>query len=76
MRMDFLTAKQLIELTGKKQKAAQRTCLTAMGINFIVRPDGSNVVTEESIMKMLGIKPNKKLSKKRTEPDFSMFDKR
>lgn len=41
---EFLSPEQLIELTGKKQGAAQRRELQHMGIAFLSRTDGSLVV--------------------------------
>jgi hypothetical protein len=48
----FLTYEQLIELTGKTQKAAQRRVLDAMAIEYKVRPNGTLVVHEEHVTKI------------------------
>ena len=45
---------QLRKVTGKKHRDAQRKVLVAMGIDHIVRPDGSLVVSEQLVRHLLG----------------------
>lgn len=40
----ILSPDDLVELTGKRRSGAQREVLTAMGIAFRVRPDGTLAV--------------------------------
>lgn len=39
-----LTSDEIAEITGRRRMAAQRQALTAMGIAFRVRPDGTPAV--------------------------------
>jgi hypothetical protein len=45
----FLTEAELVDLTGKKQPAAQRRVLISNGLRFFVRGDGHNSVPREQI---------------------------
>ncbi len=51
----FLTTDQLVELTGKRQRAAQVRVLRAMGVDHLVRPDGSPAVLEAVLRKRMGL---------------------
>lgn len=46
----FLSGEQLIEVTGKKQPAAQRRALRLMRIPHRVRPDGKPLVAEADLL--------------------------
>ncbi|MEM5371314.1 DUF4224 domain-containing protein [Paraburkholderia azotifigens] len=50
----FLTAEELIELTGRRQRAAQEATLRAMGIESKVRADGRLVVLRRHVEQQLG----------------------
>ncbi len=55
-----LTYEEIFELTGRKHCDAQRTALVRMGIDHIVRPDGSLVVSRALVNRLLGVEePNK-----------------
>lgn len=41
----FLSAQELMQLTGKKAASAQRRALDLMRVPFITRPDGKPVVS-------------------------------
>lgn len=45
MSQMFLTADELIDLTGRKRCDAQRKALNIMGVDFLIRPDASLVVS-------------------------------
>ncbi len=45
--MVLLTTEELRHLTGKKQGAAQIRALRAMGVPYLVRPDGKPVVRSD-----------------------------
>lgn len=45
----FLTEPELLELTGKKQPAAQRRVLAANGLRFFIRGDGHNSVPRDQL---------------------------
>jgi len=48
------TPEELIEITGKKQGAAQIRALRAMGIDHLPRPDGSVFVHRGHVDHLLG----------------------
>ena len=51
----FLNQQELIELTGRRQKAAQVKALRFMGIEHRIRPDGSVAVLEEHVKVVMGV---------------------
>lgn len=66
----FLTVDEVVELTAKHQRAAQVRALRAMGINHILRADGSPAVLRETIYQTV----DRRLANGKTvdiEPDFS-----
>lgn len=66
----FLTNQEIIELTGRRYKAAQRVVLCHMGIEHKVRPDGSLAVLKSHIDKQFdGIAESVTISK-RIEPNW------
>ncbi|MBC8725820.1 DUF4224 domain-containing protein [Paraburkholderia sp. 31.1] len=50
----FLSADELIELTGRRQRASQESALRAMGIEHKVRADGRLVVSRRHVEQQLG----------------------
>lgn len=66
----FLTTDQIRELTGKVRPSAQARALKEMAIKHGVRPDGSIVVMEAAVDKVLGDGAASKLTRK-TTPDFA-----
>ncbi len=50
----FLTNKELIELTRRHRKDAQKLVLRYMGIEHKVRPDGSLAVLKEHVTQQFG----------------------
>lgn len=50
----FLTPEEIQELTGKEKRNAQIRALNKMGIIHKVRADGSPVVLESHVNKVLG----------------------
>lgn len=49
----FLTAAELVELTGKVRPGAQARALAQMGIPFLRRPNGAPVVTRTAVEGLL-----------------------
>lgn len=65
----FLTAEEIAELTRRKQRAAQRAVLNALGIQYKVRPDGTLVVARAHVEKEFGVAQDKKQPKDK-EPNW------
>lgn len=51
----YLSTEELIELTHRRRPSAQRRALTSMGIDSLVRPDGTLVVLRSSVEAAVGI---------------------
>lgn len=51
----YLSTEELIELTHRKRPSAQRRALKSMGIDNLVRPDGTLVVLRSSVEIAVGI---------------------
>jgi hypothetical protein len=51
----FLSTEELIQLTGRRQGAAQIKILRFMGIEHKIRPDGSVAVLEEHVKSEMGM---------------------
>jgi len=49
-----LTSEELVELTGRVQRSAQRRVLAALGITYGMRPDGSIAVLHDAVAAALG----------------------
>lgn len=64
----FLTPDEIAELTGRKLHKAQRTVLNHLGIQHMVRPDGSLVVLRSHVEKSLGEESS---SAKLPEPNWA-----
>lgn len=64
----FLSELQLYALTRKKHHSAQVQVLNALGIPYIKRPDGSLVVSEQHIQRLLGVDVNN-VNAKQVSPD-------
>jgi hypothetical protein len=67
----FLTPEQIEALTGKQRRDAQVRALRHMGIEHRVRADGSVVVLETHVNKLLGGEIEKAVRVKRSEPNWS-----
>lgn len=65
----FLEYNELVGLTGRKHRNAQRIQLGKMGIDFEKRADGLAVVLRAAIEKRLGLKEDKKRNQDQ-EPDL------
>jgi|LakMenEpi03Aug12_release.lakeMendotaPanAssembly.Ray.scaffolds.fasta_scaffold3219188_1 hypothetical protein len=65
----ILSATELRELTGRRQKACQVQALRFMCIEHKVRPDGSIVVLKAHVEQSLGLMNDTKV-KKETEPNW------
>lgn len=51
----FLTEEELRFLTKRRQRKLQREVLALMGIDHLVRPDGSLVVSRARVEQLLGL---------------------
>jgi len=65
----LLTAADIEELTGRKRAAAQRRALDAMGIVYLVGPDGHPRVLRSLVERMMGGEPRAMLP----EPELELF---
>jgi hypothetical protein len=54
----FLSADEMIELTGKYRKASQIAALRQMGIKHSVRPDGRPLVSRAHVDRIHGAADN------------------
>lgn len=72
----FLTPEELIELTGKRQAAAQVRALRFMGLEHRIRPDGSVAVLTEHVLTEMGIKTPKSKKEKEWEPNWKKQKKK
>ena len=68
----FLTDKEVIELTNKRNRPAQRNALKSMGIEHRVRPDGTVAILREHIARELGAEDPRQTHRrsKSIVPDF------
>lgn len=51
----FLETSEIVELTHRKRRAAQRTMLNALGIHYKQRPDGSFAILRAHVEKVFGV---------------------
>jgi hypothetical protein len=49
MQSMFLSPDEMVVLTGRRQRTAQARVLYAMGIRYVLRPDGVVVVSREHV---------------------------
>lgn len=69
----FLTRDEVVELTGKKQRAAQVAVLNALGITHKIRPDGAVLVLRSHIEQVFaGLKPQAK-QEREWNPNWDAF---
>ncbi|BBU69278.1 DUF4224 domain-containing protein [Fluviibacter phosphoraccumulans] len=66
----FLTSDELVELTGRRRSGAQKSALSMMGVNFLIRPDGTLVVSRRNVEELLGVRPEKVKKKPPNEPNW------
>ncbi len=52
-----LTDEEIISLTGRRRRLPQREALQQMGVEFIVRPDGSLAVDRLAYQVRVGLRP-------------------
>ncbi|MGV0954258.1 MAG: DUF4224 domain-containing protein [Fluviibacter sp.] len=67
----FLTAEELVALTGFRRSGAQKRALYMMGVDFLIRPDASLVVSRRHVEELLGARPEKAKTKPPTEPNWA-----
>lgn len=66
----FLTPEEIIEMTDRQQRAAQRAVLNALGIIHKVRPDGSLAVLRTHVEREFGGAPTGAKAKAACEPNW------
>lgn len=66
----FLTSEELVELTGRRRSSAQKNALRMMGVDFLIRPDGTLVVSRRNVEELLGARPEKVKKKPPIEPNW------
>lgn len=67
----FLTSDELVELTGLRRSSAQKKALHMMGVDFLIRPDGSLVVSRRHVEELLGARQEKVKKKPPNEPNWA-----
>jgi hypothetical protein len=67
----FLSQEELIELTGKRQRAAQVRVLRFMGIGHKIRPDGSVAVLLEHVKIEMGMSQDAVKANKEWTPPWN-----
>lgn len=67
----FLSAEELRDLTGRTRRTLQQQALSAMGIPFVRRPDGTLAVAWDAVNQVMGVKTAKR---KQIEPDWAALD--
>lgn len=72
--MPVLNKEEIINITKKKQRSAQRRVLRFMGIEHRTRPDGSILISRTHFEKMLDGDSENNRIERRIEPDWSVFD--
>lgn len=66
----FLTSDELVELTGRRRSSAQKNALRMMGVDFLIRPDGTLVVSRRNVEELLGVRQGGVKMVKVTEPNW------
>jgi hypothetical protein len=66
----FLSADEVVELTGRRQRESQAQALRMMGIEHKVRADGRLVVLRSHVEQQFGISIDRRKGAT-TEPDWS-----
>jgi len=51
----LLTESELVDLTGKSRPSAQVRALSRVGIDHLIRPDGTVAVARALVEKLLGL---------------------
>jgi hypothetical protein len=72
----FLTRDELREMTGRQQYRTQAKVLSAMGITYKIRPDGTLLVLREHVIEQLGGRAALKKAERRVEPNFAALESR
>ncbi|XUW87743.1 DUF4224 domain-containing protein [Burkholderia sp. M6-3] len=52
----FLTAEEMVELSGKRKHHSQAKVLRAMGVEHVIRPDGRVLVLRQHVEQLFGAK--------------------
>jgi len=70
----LLTEAELIDLTGKSRPSAQVRALQIMGIDHLIRPDGSVLVARALVEQLLGLQARGNRSVKSDEPNWESLN--
>lgn len=75
MTSTFLTKEEVVEMTGRSQRAAQTRELTSMGVIHKLRADGSVLVLRAHVEQLLGYRAAEKPKEPHYEPNWAALDK-
>lgn len=71
MTSTFLTQEEIVEMTGRTQRAAQTRELTHMGVIHKPRADGSVLVLRAHVEQLLGYQAERKAKEPHYEPNWA-----
>lgn len=71
---DLLTDHEIVELTHKTRRAAQRRVLESLGIKVTPRPDGTLIVARAHRDAALGLRKTVRAMEQAAIPNFSALD--
>lgn len=71
---DLLTDDEIVELTGKTRRAAQRRVLEKLGVKVTPRPDGTLIVTRAHRNAALGLREVIRQAEQAATPNFAALD--
>lgn len=66
----FLTDEEITQLTKRKRSDAQHKALNQMGVDHLMRPDGSLAVLRQQMNAVFGFQDKSAKAKKPQEPNF------
>lgn len=70
----FLDTDEIINLTNRKRRAAQKIMLNALGIQYKTRADGSIAILRSHVEKEFGGTDNEKKKQRIIEPDWDAMN--
>jgi len=71
---DLLTNDEIVELTNKTRRAAQRRVLASLGIKVTPRPDGTLIVARAHRDAALGLRKTVRTIEQAAIPNFNALD--
>ena len=70
----FITATELVDLTGRQTRPAQIEALRAMGIEHRINADGRPVVLRAHLEQVLGAPADRLPKRRAAEPNFQTWN--